>query len=139
MKQVLIVEDEAGVRESLERVLADEGYGATGAASLPAARALLAAQSFDAVLLDLRLGEGDGLSLLAQLQTTSAAVPVIITTAFSDSEHIIDAIKGGAFDYVTKPFDLPRLLQVLKRAIESGPPSSAPETPASTGELPRLE
>jgi DNA-binding NtrC family response regulator len=135
MKQVLIVEDEAGVRESLERVLADEGYGATGAASLPAATALLVAQSFDAVLLDLRLGEGDGLSLLAQLKTTSAAVPVIITTAYSDSEHIIDAIKGGAFDYVTKPFDLPRLLQVLKRALESGRASPTPELSESPGEL----
>jgi DNA-binding NtrC family response regulator len=135
MKHVLIVEDEEGVRESLERVLREEGYEATGAAALPAARALLEAQSFDAVLLDLHLGDGDGLTLLAALQGPRATLPVIITTAYSDSEHIIAAIKGGAFDYVTKPFDLTRLLEVLKRALANGRPVLAPPNPEPTTEL----
>lgn len=135
MTQVLVVEDEAGVRQGLERVLAAEGYAVTGAGSLAEARARLAERPYQAVLLDLRLGDGEGLALLDELQAAGSAVPVIITTAYSDSEHIIAAIKGGAFDYVTKPFDLPRLLQVLERSLERGRSQPAPEVAEPAGEL----
>jgi DNA-binding NtrC family response regulator len=117
--RVLIVEDERGLREGLVGAVAQLGCEAVAAAGIQQARQLLAEQEVDCVLLDIRLKDGDGLELLAELRAGPLRdLPVIIATAYSDSERTIRAMRDGAFDYVTKPFDLPALLVTVRRALE---------------------
>src|ERR1700728_2662542 len=116
---VLIVDDETGVREGLVRAVASRGYRTVAAASLADARAALEKEEIDCVLLDIRLKDGDGLDLLRELRAGKhRETPVIMATAFGDSERTIQAMKAGAFEYVTKPFDLPTLLDAVDRAVK---------------------
>jgi two-component system, NtrC family, response regulator AtoC len=114
---VLIVEDEAGLRHGLEDVVAAMGCEAVGAAGLGEARAVVAARAVDCVLLDIRLRDGDGLDYLGELRATARGVPVIVATAYGDSERTIRAMRDGAFDYLTKPFDLEALRATISRAL----------------------
>jgi DNA-binding NtrC family response regulator len=117
---VLVVEDEPGLREGLVAAVETLGYGARAAASLAEARAVLAAESVDCVLLDIRLRDGDGLDLLRELRGGALRdVPVIVATAYGDSERTIRAMRDGAFDYLTKPFDFPALLATVERAVRT--------------------
>src|SRR4051812_21827539 len=116
---VLIVEDERGLREGLAGAVERIGCRAFAAAGVHEARSLLGGESIDCILLDIRLKDGDGLDLLTELRGgTLRDVPVIVATAYGDSERTIRAMRDGAFDYVTKPFDLPALLVTVQRAIE---------------------
>ncbi|HEY8080257.1 MAG TPA: sigma-54 dependent transcriptional regulator [Labilithrix sp.] len=133
MGLVLIVEDEASVREGLVRVVQSRGHEPRAVASLAEAREALAKTRFDCVLLDLRLKDGDGLDLLVEIDD----VPVIVATAYGDSDRTIAAMKAGAFEYLTKPFELPVLADAVERAVRtralasetkrSDPPPLAPE------------
>ena len=119
MSTVLIVEDEPGLRGGLIAAVESLGCRALGAPGLEAARLLLSAESVDCVLLDIRLRDGDGLSLLEELRHgPHRDIPVIIATAYGDSERTIRAMRDGAFDYLTKPFDFPLLLGTVARAIK---------------------
>jgi two-component system response regulator AtoC len=119
MSHVLIVEDDNGVREGLVRAVASKGHRTTAAPGIAEAKAALAREPFDCVLLDVRLKDGDGLDLLREIREGAAReTPVIMATAFGDSERTILAMKTGAFEYVTKPFDLPLLLDVVERAVK---------------------
>jgi two-component system, NtrC family, response regulator AtoC len=116
---VLIVEDEPGLREGLAGAVERLGARPFGAAGLAEARSLLARETVDCILLDIRLKDGDGLELLAELRAGPLRdVPVIVATAYGDSERTIRAMRDGAFDYVTKPFDLPALLTTVQRALD---------------------
>ncbi|MEO7032550.1 MAG: sigma-54 dependent transcriptional regulator [Polyangiaceae bacterium] len=117
--QVLIVEDERGLREGLLSACERLGYQGLPAAGLAEARQILSAHRVACVLLDIRLKDGDGLEFLAELQKgPMRSVPVIIATAYGDSERTIRAMRDGAFDYVTKPFHLPTLLASVERAVK---------------------
>jgi two-component system, NtrC family, response regulator AtoC len=131
---VLIVEDEAGLRHGLEDVVKAMGCEAIAAAGLGEARAVVAARAVDCVLLDIRLRDGDGLDYLGELRATARGVPVIVATAYGDSERTIRAMRDGAFDYLTKPFDLEALRATILRALnqrvlarEAGPRPDVPE------------
>jgi DNA-binding NtrC family response regulator len=131
MATILIVEDEAGIRQGLLRAVQSAGHVAIAVAGVGEARRALrllpdaeaaapdpAVPSIDCVLLDLRLRDGDGLTLLGEIRKEpDRAPPVIIATAYGDSERTIAAMKEGAFDYVTKPFDLGVLLDAVERAL----------------------
>ena len=123
---VLIVDDEKGVREGLVRAVASRGHRTVPVASLAEARAALDREEIDCVLLDIRLKDGDGLDLLRELRAgVHRELPVIMATAFGDSERTIQAMRAGAFEYITKPFDLPTLLDSIDRAVRKrnlGPP-----------------
>src|SRR5450755_3720781 len=111
MPTVLIVDDERGVREGLVRAVASAGHRTVAASSIAEAREALGREELDCVLLDVRLKDGDGLALLGEMRAgPHRETPVIIATAYGDSERTIQAMKTGAFEYVTKPFDLPALL-----------------------------
>jgi DNA-binding NtrC family response regulator len=118
---VLIVEDECGLREGLAFAVERLGCRAVAAAGLAEARTAVAASApngIDCILLDIRLKDGDGLDFLAELRRSQHEdVPVIVATAYGDSERTIRAMRDGAFDYVTKPFDLPVLLATVERAL----------------------
>ncbi len=117
--RVLIVEDERGLREGLLGACERLGYQGLPAAGLAEARQILSQQTVACVLLDIRLKDGDGLDFLAELQQgPTRSVPVIIATAYGDSERTIRAMRDGAFDYVTKPFHLPTLLASVERAVK---------------------
>jgi DNA-binding NtrC family response regulator len=120
MATVLIVDDEPGIREGLVRAVASKGHRTEAASSLAEARAAIEREAFDCVLLDVRLKDGDGLDLLRELRAgPHRETPVIMATAYGDSERTIQAMKAGAFEYVTKPFDLPALLGAVERAVKT--------------------
>ncbi|HEY3807586.1 MAG TPA: sigma-54 dependent transcriptional regulator [Kofleriaceae bacterium] len=126
MTAILVVDDEPVIRTALVERLDEEGFDAVPAESLAEARAQLAARKIDAILLDIRLRDGDGLDLLDELRRAKNSVPVIVATAFGDSERAIRAMRLGAFEYVTKPFDLDALLATMARAVET-PAARGPE------------
>jgi DNA-binding NtrC family response regulator len=131
MSAVLVVEDEPGVREGLITAVERLGHRGVPAASLAEARSRLAAESPDCVLLDIRLRDGDGLELLREIRAGDQRdVPVIVATAYGDSERTIRAMRDGAFDYLTKPFDLPALLATVERAVKQRGLAQTLTTPA---------
>ena len=118
MGTVLIVDDEAGIRDGLARAVGSKGHKAVLAATLGEAREALRAGECDCVLRDVRLPDGDGLDLLREIRSRPGAeTPVIMATAYGDSERTIAAMRDGAFEYLTKPFDLPHLLETVDRAV----------------------
>src|SRR5215472_10025881 len=142
MSTVLIVDDEPGVRDGLARAVSSKGHRAVPVPSLAEARRVLLAEPVDCVLLDVRLKDGDGLDLLREIREGAHRdTPVIMATAYGDSERTIRAMKEGAFEYVTKPFDLPALLDALERAVKksalrrtvSGAPTAAASSQPDNG------
>ena len=134
---VLIVEDEAGLRQGLRDVVTAMGSEALAAAGLAEARAIVAARAVDCVLLDIRLRDGDGLDYLSELRGSARGVPVIVATAYGGRERTIRAMRDGAFDYLTKPFDLDALRATIERALKqralaraAAPAPDPPETRA---------
>ena len=120
MTAILVIEDDDGLREGLCSVVLSLGFAPLPAAGLADARATMRDQIVDCVLLDIRLRDGDGLDFLRELrQGPHADLPVIMTTAYGDSERTIRAMRDGAFDYLTKPFDLPKLRAVVERAVKN--------------------
>ena len=115
--RVLIVEDDARARESLHALLAEEGYDVATAADGTEATRSLAESAFDAVLLDIRMPGRDGLTILNDLREQVAAPAVLVMTAFGSSDVAIEAMKLGAYDYLTKPIRFEELLIQLKRSI----------------------
>jgi DNA-binding NtrC family response regulator len=137
---VLIVDDERGIREGLAAAVEGIGHRALPAPGLAEARRLIAAEPVDAILLDIRLRDGDGLDLLRELRGGAhREIPVVVATAYGDSDRTIEAMRDGAFDYVTKPFDLPLLLSTVERALRqrnlqrSLPTRASPPTPKAAG------
>ena len=121
MNHVLIVDDEADIRDSLESILTDEGYLVTTAASATEALTLLADAIYDVVLLDIWLPDRDGLDALGDIrQMDSAHLPeVIIISGHGTIEAAVRATKLGAYDFLEKPLSLDRTLIVLKNAVEA--------------------
>ena len=121
MKKILIVDDEAIGRKLLKAVLdGEEGYALieaeTGKEALEKA-----GQTFpDAVILDLNLPDMDGLKVLEKLKTLAPNLPVLMLTSHNDASTALEAVKRGAFHYMTKPFDADQLRVTLQRALEKG-------------------
>ena len=117
-RRILIVDDEAGVRESLRMVLKDT-YEPVAVGSGTDALEALGAGPFDVVLLDIVMPGMDGLELLEEVRSRYARVPVIMLTATKTVKTAVGAMKLGAFDYVTKPFDVDELRVILDKATEN--------------------
>ncbi|MFO0649465.1 MAG: sigma-54 dependent transcriptional regulator [Polyangiales bacterium] len=123
MATVLVIDDERGVREGLCRAVTAAGHRAIPAAGVAEARAAIAKDAPDCVLLDVRLKDGDGIAFLSELKGGLAPdAPVIMATAYGDSERTIGAMKGGAFDYVTKPSTSPAPFATVERAVRQRDP-----------------
>jgi two-component system nitrogen regulation response regulator NtrX len=121
MNHILIVDDEAEIRDSLESILSEEGYLVTTAATATEALTLLADAIYDVVLLDIWLPDRDGLDALADIrQMDSAHLPeVVIISGHGTIEAAVRATKLGAYDFLEKPLSLDRTLIVLKNAINA--------------------
>ena len=126
-RNILIVDDEEAVCWALERALTREGHYPAVAASVEQAWAAIARRTPDAIVLDVRLPGVDGLTMLGQLTQRLPQVPVIIITAFGNLDTAVRAVEGGAFDYLTKPFDLSQALDTIGRALNREP-SAVEET-----------
>jgi DNA-binding NtrC family response regulator len=126
MTTILIVDDERVIRDGLVRSIKSAGFEPRAAEGVVQARAEIARGGIDGVLLDIRLKDGSGLELLSELRVSHPSLPVIMATAYGDSERTIEAMKLGAFDYLTKPFDLDRLIETLRRAVNAAPAAAAP-------------
>ncbi len=114
---VLVADDDRTIRRNLARLLQAEGYLPLEAADGEEALACIRARAPDAVLLDLKMPGRDGLAVLAELGPALADLPVIVVTAFGGSAAAIEAMRRGAYDYLTKPFDLDEVLLTLRRAL----------------------
>ena len=132
MPRVLLVEDDRTIRNSLGEALSDSGYEVRTAEGVQAARLLLDTEDFDAALMDIRLKDGDGLTLLEEVRRDDPQLPVIMVTAFGDSERTIRAMQAGAFEYVTKPFEMDALLALLARAVRVHPATPVLEAGSGT-------
>ncbi|KPF89180.1 response regulator [Novosphingobium sp. AAP93] len=126
--RVLVVDDEAALREPLSDYLVRQGFAAAQAASAAEARARLAAEAYDIVLLDIMMPGEDGLSLCRHL-IEARQLPVIFLTARGEATDRIVGLEIGADDYVVKPFDprelVARIRSVLRRAARAAEPRSA--------------
>jgi DNA-binding NtrC family response regulator len=118
MSTLLIVDDEASLRRLLGLVLREDGYAVREAGSLAEARAVLADAEVDLVITDQKLGDGDGLGVLAAVRELAAGTPVLFLTAYATVELAVSAMRSGAFDVVAKPFDPDGIKAAVRRAVE---------------------
>lgn len=136
MSTILIVDDEPSICWVLKKALSEEGHQVDTMATAEEALKFTAKTVPDVVVLDVRLPGMDGLTALKKLQQHIGQAPVVIITAFGDLNTAVLAISGGAFEYLTKPFDLDQAMQVIQKAIASRnvvpPPDIA--TPAESPE-----
>src|SRR5215467_5755970 len=119
MHNILIVDDEAGIRDSLAGILADEGYAASAVESGEACLDQLRKGAFDVVLLDIWLPGIDGLDTLAKIRESGNPPEVIMISGHGTIETAVRATKLGAYDFLEKPLSIERTLIVVKNAIDS--------------------
>src|ERR671939_220218 len=112
---VLLVDDEAELRLTLAEALRDAGHRVTMASDGAEARGHVMARVFDVVICDVRLPQVDGLTLFRRLRLESPTTDVILITAFGEVSDAVAALKEGAYDYLTKPFDIDELMVTVKR------------------------
>jgi two-component system response regulator PilR (NtrC family) len=116
---VLVVDDEPDLRTLYELTLLREGHQVVSAQDLAQAREWLAQQRFDVLITDMRLPDGLGLELLRELSTSQRTERCIVITAYGSAENAVEALKTGAFDYLTKPVDLKQLRAAVLAALQS--------------------
>lgn len=130
-RRVLIVDDEADIRELLDLTMARMGLDADCVGTLNEARGLLAREQYHLCLTDMRLPDGEGLELVRHIGDQLPELPVAVITAHGSAENAVSALKAGAFDYLTKPVSLDQLRVLVKSAMELPVPQVLPsqETP----------
>lgn len=128
---VLVVDDEPDLRTLYELTLLREGYEVVCAGDLAQARESLAQKRFDLLITDMRLPDGLGLQLLRDLQGAQRSERSIVITAHGSAENAVEALKSGAFDYLTKPVDLQQLRAAVRVALQSHRPAPAAQSGAA--------
>ncbi|MCF6281378.1 MAG: sigma-54 dependent transcriptional regulator [Candidatus Polarisedimenticolaceae bacterium] len=123
---VLIVDDEPDICELLEITLIRMGIATHKALDIKAAEQLLTQHKFDLCLSDMRLPDGDGIDLVRKISTEYPDTPVAMITAHGNMESAVNALKAGAFDFVSKPVDLQVLRQLVTKALKLKAPSGSP-------------
>ncbi|TFW30287.1 nitrogen regulation protein NR(I) [Massilia arenosa] len=118
MKPIWIVDDDASIRWVLEKALARENLATRSFANAKDALAALDADTPQVLVSDIRMPGDSGLDLLAAVKERHPGLPVIIITAFSDLDSAVAAFQGGAFEYLAKPFDIDKAVELIRRALE---------------------
>jgi len=118
MACILIVDDEEGVQASLVKAFSLEGYQAVGAGSGTQALSLLKRQAFDVLLTDMVMPDLDGVAVMERAQAITPSLVVIVMTGGATVESAVRALKGGAYDYVLKPFTLAEIFHTVRRGLE---------------------
>jgi DNA-binding NtrC family response regulator len=137
MSHVLIVDDEESICWGLERLLTETGHDVSVASSAEEALDKAQRRSPDLVVLDVRLPGMDGLTAMEHFKLRAGQVPIVVITAFGNLDVAVTAMRNGAFDYLTKPFDLEQAATVIQRALTQRPPSASvlEESPLDSEEL----
>ena len=115
---LLIVDDEASILEFLSLLFEAEGFTVETARSTADAQRLLAGRGYELVLCDILMPDGNGLDLLREIKAASPSTAVVMMTAFTSTKTAIEAMKLGAYDYVSKPFDVEELKIITQKALE---------------------
>jgi two-component system nitrogen regulation response regulator GlnG len=144
MKPIWIVDDDQSIRFVLERALAREQLAVRSFSNPRDVLAALADDAPQVLVSDIRMPGGSGIDLLNEVKQRLPGLPVIIMTAYSDLDSAVSAFQGGAFEYLPKPFDLPRAVELIRRALEeslretAGVPDGA-EMPEMLGQAPAMQ
>jgi two-component system response regulator HydG len=117
--RILVIDDEASIRDSMTQVLGKEGYRVRSAGSGREGLNLFGTESFQVVFVDLKLPDKTGLEVLSQIKEAGQETPVIIITGYASIESAVEAMKRGAFDYMTKPFTPEEVRIITRKALES--------------------
>lgn len=115
---ILVVDDDKAHRTMLRTLMTGWGYAITEADDGSAAMEMVRRQPYDLVLMDIRMLKVSGLEALEGIRDYNPSIPVILMTAYSSVETAVDALKNGAYDYLTKPLDFDNLKRVVERAVE---------------------
>src|SRR5881396_1951500 len=116
--RILVIDDEAAIRDSLRMTLEYEGYEFVGAATGQEGLALVERESPDLVLLDVKMPGMDGLEVLDRLRLLNEALPVVVISGHGTISTAVEATKKGAFDFIEKPFASERVLVSLRNAVD---------------------
>jgi DNA-binding response OmpR family regulator len=135
MSRVLLVEDDPTIGRALQSALAAHRYDVHWEQTVAGARTVTTGNSFDLILLDLGLPDGDGVDLCRQIRSSQPASVIVILTARDDEIDIVVGLEAGADDYITKPFRLVELLARLRAHLRRGPSSSTAPTIRRVGAL----
>ena len=143
MAHILVVDDDASVAGALRRFLDSEGHESRVVSGVAEGLAAIGERRPDVVMMDVRMPGIDGLAGLDQMQSQYPGLCVVMMTGYGTSQTSIDAMRAGAFDYLTKPPDLGELRRVIARALASGTPvasdeDGAPVKPNLVGETPAM-
>jgi two-component system response regulator PilR (NtrC family) len=117
--QILVIDDEPDLRTLYELTLLREGYRVEAAGSVAEALQHLEGQRFDAVITDMRLPDGLGMEILQRIQREQRGERCVVMTAYGSAENAVEALKAGAFDYLTKPVDLKQFRAVVASAVKA--------------------
>ncbi|HEY1090684.1 MAG TPA: nitrogen regulation protein NR(I) [Burkholderiaceae bacterium] len=144
MKSIWVVDDDHSIRFVLEKALAREGLPVRSFANTAELLAALETDSPQVLVTDIRMPGGSGLDLLAKMRESHPTLPVIIMTAYSDLDSAVSAFQGGAFEYLPKPFDLPRAIELIRRAQEEASreavaDEAASQLPEMLGQAPAMQ
>ena len=124
---ILVIDDEPDLRTLYELTLLREGYRVEAAGSVSEAWQHLEAAHFDAVITDMRLPDGQGMEIIHRIQKNQRSERCVVMTAYGSAENAVEALKAGAFDYLTKPVDLKQFRAVVASAVQAqqAPPTKA--------------
>jgi two-component system response regulator PilR (NtrC family) len=136
---VLVVDDEADIRELLELSLVRMGLGVESAGSVAEAKALLQKRTFSLCFTDMRLPDGDGLDLVRHIGEHCGDLPVAVITAYGSMENAVSALKAGAFDYLTKPLSLDQLRTLVRSALSLPQKEEAGRQHVLLGDSPAIQ
>jgi DNA-binding NtrC family response regulator len=120
MATVLVIDDDKSIRKALQEILLAEGYQVDVAVDGKEGYNLVKAKSYDCLLCDIKMPKMDGMELLERLQQEGNEVPIIMISGHGSTETAVEAVKKGAFDYISKPPDLNRLLITMRNAVDKG-------------------
>ena len=142
-RQILVIEDDAAIREGVADALEFAGYGVLQAGDGDGGLAMAVQADFDLLLLDLVLPGASGMDILREVRATRPALPVIILTAKGEETDRVSGLRAGADDYITKPFSVKELLArveaVLRRSAERPKDASSLSVPKGSANLARRE
>jgi two-component system, NtrC family, nitrogen regulation response regulator GlnG len=144
MKPIWVVDDDQSIRFVLEKALAREQFAVRSFASPREVVKALEDDSPQVLVSDIRMPGGSGIELLAEVKQRHPGLPVIIMTAYSDLDSAVSAFQGGAFEYLPKPFDVPKAVELIRRAVDESlreevADAGATQAPEMLGQAPAMQ
>ncbi|MFD2099867.1 sigma-54-dependent transcriptional regulator [Flagellimonas iocasae] len=127
MPKILIIEDDTSFCQMLQKFLTRHGFEVSISYSIKEAEEYLSTTKFDVILSDVRLPKGDGVALIPRIKAESSKTQVILMTGYAEVKTAVNAMKKGAFDYISKPFTPEEILSVIQNALEAKPTSKPKE------------